>query len=184
MEAALVDRKHEGGGPGRWHADAATPPASFEAFFAGTCHFVVGLVATVTGDPRLAEDASQEAYLRALQRWGKVSALDRPELWVARVASNLAIDRWRRWRRESRLDSEPATDAPDSIQRLWIEWGLAQLTPMQRQVVLLKDQEGYAVKEIAARLDRSPETVKSHLAHGRGRLRRLLGNELGNEEER
>lgn len=153
----------------------------FEAFFAATCQTVVGLVAAVTGDVRLAEDAAQEAYLRALRRWGRVRQLDRPELWVARVAANLAVDRWRRHRRESGLDSDTPVDPPDSVAKLWVEWGLAQLTPAERRVVLLKDLEGYPVKEIAGRLDRSPETVKSQLASGRRRLRQLLGDK-GKEE--
>ncbi|HWD07976.1 MAG TPA: RNA polymerase sigma factor [Actinomycetota bacterium] len=148
----------------------------FEPFFAATCQTVVGLVAAVTGDLRLAEDATQEAYLRALRRWGRVRQLDRPELWVARVASNLAIDRWRRHRRESGGATDRPIDPPDSVGKLWVEWGLAQLTPAERRVVLLKDLEGYPVKEIAGRLGRSPETVKSQLASGRRRLRQLLGD--------
>ncbi|HLJ08659.1 MAG TPA: RNA polymerase sigma factor [Acidimicrobiia bacterium] len=165
-------------------ADAVPEPRdlAFEPFFAASCQTVVGLVAAVTGDTRLAEDATQEAYLRALRRWHRVRQLERPELWVARVASNLAIDRWRRQRRESGFDVEAPVDPPDSVSRLWVEWGLAQLTPAQRQVVLLKDLEGYPVKEIAGRLARSPETVKSQLASGRRRLRELLGD--AGEEDR
>jgi RNA polymerase sigma-70 factor (ECF subfamily) len=156
----------------------------FETFFATTCQKVVGLVTVVTGDARLAEDAAQEAYLRALRRWGRVGALDRPEQWVARVAANLAIDRWRRQRRESPLDVDVAAVMPDSVQRVWLEWGLAQLTPAERLVVVLKDQEGYPVKEIALRMGRSPETVKTHLAKGRARLRRALSAEDPNREAR
>lgn len=152
----------------------------FEAFFSATCQRVVGLAAVVTGDARLAEDAAQEAYLRALRRWGEVSSMDRPDLWVAKVAAHVAVDRWRRQRREAPLESGagqiPARPAGE-IDRLWLAWGLEQLSPMQRAVVLLKDAEGYPVKDIAGQLGRSPETVKTHLAKGRARLRRLLAGE-------
>src|SRR5260370_38786357 len=86
-----------------------TVEAAFEAVFADSYHRVVGLVAAVTGDEGRAEDAAQEAFARAYQRWGRVGRLDRPDLWVARVASRIAIDQGRRRRRETRLDrAEPA----------------------------------------------------------------------------
>src|SRR3981081_2256022 len=78
--------------------------AAFDEFFLATATTVVGLVALVTGDPANAEDATQVAYLRAADRWEVVSRMDRPDLWVAKVAVRLAVDDWRRRRRERPLD--------------------------------------------------------------------------------
>src|SRR5258708_12491349 len=107
-----------------------TAEAAFETVFADSYHRVVGLVAAVTGDEGLAEDAAQEAFARAYQRWGRVARLDRPDLWVARVASRIAVDQWRRRRRETGLDGADRVHVPDDVQRLWVQWHLERLSPL------------------------------------------------------
>src|ERR1700681_4612749 len=93
--------------------------AAFERSFADTCHLVVGMVAVTTGDVAAAEDAVQEAYLRAHQRWGRISTLDRPDLWVVKVSTRIAVSSWRRRRRETPLGSEGEAEVGDSIGRIW-----------------------------------------------------------------
>jgi len=46
----------------------------------------------VTGSADAAEDAAQEAYARAAQRWEQLRDHPQPEIWVLRVGTNLAID--------------------------------------------------------------------------------------------
>ncbi len=148
--------------------------ASFEAFFEETCQRIVGIVAVATGDVAAAEDAVQEGYARALTRWGRVSRLDRPDLWVVRVATRIAIDAWRRRRRETPLEVDMRAAVHDDIDRLWVRWGLEGLSPMQRMTVVLRHVEGRPVAEVAAAVSTSPETVKTHLKRATRRLRRIL----------
>jgi RNA polymerase sigma-70 factor (ECF subfamily) len=148
--------------------------ASFEAFFEESCQRIVGIVAVATGDVAAAEDAVQDAYARALTRWGRVSRLDRPDLWVVRVATRLAIDAWRKRRRETPLEAEMRASVHDDIDRLWVRWGLEGLSPMQRMTVILRHVEGRPVGEVAAVVATSPETVKTHLKRATRRLRALL----------
>ncbi|HEX3605166.1 MAG TPA: sigma-70 family RNA polymerase sigma factor [Candidatus Dormibacteraeota bacterium] len=155
-------------------AQAAT--ASFEAFFEESCQRIVGIVAVATGDVAAAEDAVQDAYARALTHWGRVSNYDRPDLWVARVATRLAIDAWRKRRRETALESGMRASVDDDIDRLWVRWGLEGLSPMQRMTVILRHVEGRPVVEVAAAVSTSPETVKTHLKRATRRLRQLLGD--------
>ena len=129
-------------------AQAAT--ASFEAFFEESCQRIVGIVAVATGDVAAAEDAVQDAYARALTHWGRVSNYDRPDLWVARVATRLAIDAWRKRRRETALEFDMRASVHDDIDRLWVRWGLEGLSPMQRMTVILRHVEGRPVVEVAA----------------------------------
>ncbi len=154
---------------------------SFDGFFADTCQRVVGIVALTTGDIAAAEDATQEAFLRAHARWGRVSRLDRPDLWVARVATRIAVSNWRRGRRETELDASVAADALDSVTRLWAQWGLEELSPRQRMAVILHHVHGLPVEEVARVTGSRLETVRTHLKRGRTRLRRRLGQEDGNE---
>ena len=151
--------------------------ATFEAVFADAYHRVVGLVAAVTGDQGLAEDAAQEAFARAYQRWSRVGRLDRPDLWVARVASRIAIDQWRRRRRETALDGTDRVTIPDDVQRLWVRWQLERLSPMQRATILLHCWEGRPVAEVATLLGRSQATVRTHLLMGRRRFRGFVREE-------
>ncbi|MDB5065000.1 MAG: polymerase, sigma-24 subunit, subfamily protein [Chloroflexi bacterium] len=150
---------------------SGTAEATFEAVFADAYHRVVGLVAAVTGDQGLAEDAAQEGFARAYQRWSRVGRLDRPDLWVARVASRIAIDQWRRRRRETALDGADRVTIPDDVQRLWVRWQLERLSPMQRASILLHCWEGRPVAEVATLLGRSQATVRTHLLMGRRRFR-------------
>ena len=154
-----------------------TAEAAFETVFADSYHRVVGLVAAVTGDEGLAEDAAQEAFARAYQRWGRVGRLDRPDLWVARVASRISIDQWRRRRRETGLDGADRVHVPDDVQRLWVQWQLERLSPMQRASILLHCWEGRPVAEGATLLGRSQATGRTHLLMGRRRFRGFVHEE-------
>jgi RNA polymerase sigma-70 factor (ECF subfamily) len=146
----------------------------FDEFFAAHSRRLVGLVAASTGNPSLAEDVTQEAFIRALQRWERVSSLDRPDLWVLRVALNLATDARRVKSGQSVPLPEDLARSMDQIDRLWVEWGMSKLSPKQRAAMLLHHLEGRDLAEVAKMLGCSRETVKTHLSLARGRLRKLL----------
>ena len=89
--------------------------ASFEEFYAATVDRLLGQLFLVTGDLHLAEEIIQEAFTRASMRWSHLCNYDRPEAWVRRVAMNLAADRARSLRRQTRallkLGQSPAMPA-------------------------------------------------------------------------
>ncbi|MFQ5506118.1 MAG: RNA polymerase sigma factor [Planctomycetota bacterium] len=68
-------------------------------------------LARVLGDLDLAEDAVQEAFMRALEHWPACGVPGDPSAWIRRVARNHAIDRLRAERRRRHLDRERATEA-------------------------------------------------------------------------
>src|ERR1700692_4736461 len=93
----------------------------FDDFFETFARHVAAIVAVSTGDAALAEDATQEAMARAYVRWNRVSRLERPDLWVIRVAANIAVGSWRRRRHEVGLsDSTPRADPPDRVRGVWV----------------------------------------------------------------
>lgn len=59
----------------------------------------------VTGSVAEAEDALQEAFVRALDDPQRILGADNPEAWLRRVAINLARSRW--WRAQRLLALEP-----------------------------------------------------------------------------
>src|SRR5262249_46393833 len=57
---------------------------------------VVATMIRVTGDWDLAEECTQEAFTRAVDRWARDGIPDRPGAWLTTTARNIALDRLRR----------------------------------------------------------------------------------------
>jgi hypothetical protein len=74
--------------------------AEFEELYRHAYPRVVAQVTLLTGSRAAAEDAVQEAFARAWNRWGRLAGFDQPQAWVRRVAMNVAVSRWRSLRRQ------------------------------------------------------------------------------------
>ncbi len=81
------------------------PTASIDRLFRHESGRAVATLIRVLGDFDLAEEAVQEAWVVALERWPAEGTPDNPGAWITRVARNKAIDRLRR---ESRLSEKLA----------------------------------------------------------------------------
>jgi RNA polymerase sigma-70 factor (ECF subfamily) len=83
-------------------------PEEFTDFYAASFWRLVGQLYAMTGDRSEAQDAVQEAFVRA---WAHRRQLDRrgaPEAWVRTTAWRIAVSRWHRTRRGELLArSEP-----------------------------------------------------------------------------
>ena len=155
-----------------------TAPRLFEEFFEEHARNVAAILALATGDPGLAEEATQEAMARAFARWDRVARMDRPDRWVIRVAANLAIDAWRKRRREASDGSLPvAAEAPDQVRVLWVRWAMERLSPEDRILLILRHRDGMSVDEISRTLSKSPHTISTYLKRARRRLRTLLSED-------
>jgi len=160
-------------------------PGFAQVYRASYARLVAQLVA-VTGSTADAEDMVQEAFIRAAQRWDVVGAHDKPEAWVRRVAINLALSHLRRarnsssllarWGRELDAGSAPGPDVGET-DRLTVVTALQRLPPRYRVVLALHYLADLDVRAIAAELRVPQPTVKTRLARGRSRLRRMIGDE-------
>ena len=125
----------------------------------------------MVGSREVAEDLSQEAFLRLWRRGPR----DRPEseqrAWLQRTASNLAIDELRRRRRNDRplFDDEAAAEtiAADGADALVVGEALARLDPHHRLLVLLRFQAGLSHDEIGGLLAISAEAARKRVAVAR-----------------
>jgi RNA polymerase sigma factor (sigma-70 family) len=147
----------------------------FEEFFTRYAREVAAIVALTTRDIGLAEDATQEAMTRAFVRWDRVGGMSRPDLWVIGVATRLAIDGWRKRRREVELiaTAEPRASA-DLLDPILLRWGLDKLPPRERVLIILRHRDGLTNEEIGKLLGRSTNTIAVYLKRARRRLRILL----------
>ena len=131
------------------------------------------LVAALThycADVYLGEELAQEALVVACRRWATVSQLDDPVAWTYRVAVNRANSWFRRLRAERRA-SQRAVGAdprvhhdPDSADRVAVRRALEELSPRQREAVILRYFLGLSAEE-TARLTGSSSGAVRGLTH-------------------
>jgi RNA polymerase sigma-70 factor, ECF subfamily len=132
-----------------------------------------------------AEDAVQEAFLRAYEALDRFDPGQTFSAWLNRIVANAALDLARRKKvrnAETLSESFPATfrdPAEGAELRERLEAALTQLQPRARAVIVLHDVEGFTHAEIGEMLGIPGGTARSDLHHARQRLRGLLGNLRG-----
>jgi RNA polymerase sigma-70 factor, ECF subfamily len=144
--------------------------ADFDDFYYGTVTGIIRQIYALTGNLADAQDIAQETFARAWQRWSSVSMCDSPEAWVRRVATNLAVSRWRRSRTAMTASRRLAVSAqlPEiSADNVALVAGLRTLPERQRIVLVLYYLADLPVQQVAAELNCSAGSVKSLLARGR-----------------
>lgn len=136
------------------------------------------------GDRTDAEDAVQEAFLRAYLAIGRYDERDQFRGWLFRILTNQCrnalTSRGRRIRRFIR-DDEAIGQAPAPLQTLFgdvdhaaLAHALSQLDAAQREAVLLKYAEGLEYTEMTAMTGAGESALKMRVKRGIDRLRSLL----------
>ena len=137
-------------------------------------------------DPAEAQDVAQEALFRLWQHRNRVR-ITGVRAWPLRTVRNLCIDRIRKRKVRAEVDAGDEVvaieaDASPGPERLTasgrlgalIELALAELSPHDRSVVILREVQGLAYDEIAEILGLPLGTLKARLHRARERLRRRL----------
>ncbi|WP_433389956.1 RNA polymerase sigma factor [Micromonospora sp. KLBMP9576] len=149
----------------------------FDDFYRGSRQRLLGFVYALTGDLAEAQDAVQEAYIRAWQRWATVSAYEEPEAWVRVVASRIAVSRWRSLRSRARAylrhGANDSVPGPDTV-TVEVVTALRRLPEEQRTAIALYYLVGMPVAEVARQTAAPVGTVKARLFRGRAALAGLL----------
>jgi RNA polymerase sigma-70 factor, ECF subfamily len=155
-----------------------------------------------------AEDVTQQTFLSALENLGGFRGEASFSTWLLRIATHAALKIIRKRRGLDTISLEAATEAADDldsvphpefiadwrqspeqlvhqneIQRL-LDEALAKLDEKHRLVFLLRDVEGFSVKETADALGLSEANVKVRLLRARLQLRELLTQTLGDPATR
>jgi len=152
---------------------ATSTSADFDAFYAATAKRMVAVVYAVTGDLGEAEDAVQEAYARAWQRWARLAEEGDPTPWVRTVALRLAVSTWRKARNRMRAHFRhgPPPDAPAlAPDRVALVDALRALGDDQRTAVVMHHLLDLPVEEIARETGVSSAAVRTRLSRGRKAL--------------
>jgi RNA polymerase sigma-70 factor (ECF subfamily) len=152
--------------------------AVFHANFARLFRYLDRL----SGEPELAADLAQEAFVRLYRRG---SLPDAPEAWLISVAMNLfRNDRTSRSRRRRLLTAARSeaslgdpSPSPDQVSereetRLRVRSAVDRMPDRERRLLLLS-AEGFSYREIAAGLDLHEASVGTLLARARRMFREL-----------
>jgi RNA polymerase sigma-70 factor (ECF subfamily) len=156
-----------------------------EALFAEHHETLFRYLVRLTGDPELAADATQEAFVRLIE---KAPADLHPRAWLFRVATNHARETARTDIRHRRLQEaagtrlapeqaatpEAVTDARHDAER--VRRALDSLDPRDRTVLLMRE-EGFAHREIAAAVDTTTGSVGTMIARALAKLASVLDPE-------
>ena len=153
---------------------------------------VYGLTLRMLGDPASAEDVTQDAFIRAWQRFETFRG-GSFRSWLFTIAANRARDELRRRRRRPSTSLDEARDDPDRADldppdagptahdlveqaelRRALEAALRTLPDDWREIVVLADVQGLDYSEVAAVAGIPVGTVKSRLSRARGRLREVI----------
>lgn len=145
-----------------------------------------GLALRVMGNPHDAEDAAQEAMLRAVRFLPSYRLEGTFDRWILKVTSNTCLDLLRK-RRSLRVHgmseeqeavlpaAEPDPDQALAAERLaLVTKFLARLPEQQRTVFVLFHHEKRSLRDVAAVLDMPEGTVRSSLHRARGKLREWI----------
>jgi RNA polymerase sigma-70 factor (ECF subfamily) len=155
---------------------------AFEALYRRYADRIYVLCRRLCGDPALAEDGVQEAFVRAWKSLPEFQGRSRFSTWLHQIAVRVVLDEKRRERRQPKLESisreevpppEAAREAQDDL-RVELERAIAGLPEGARQVLVLHDVYGYEHAEIATMGGFSEGNSRSQLHRARLLLRKAL----------
>jgi len=167
-------------------------PEVLDALIEQYQHRLLRYLAHMTRNQATAEDLFQETWIRVLEKGHQYDGKSRFATWLMTIAHNVAIDHLRK-KAPASLDEmrdtedavpfEPMANGPSPFEqaaasedRARIEAALEQVSPIFREVLVLRFQEQMKLEEIAKLVGIPLATVKTRLYRGVMALRPALGN--------
>jgi len=156
--------------------------AAFEHLYRDNERRVFALCMRLSSDPALAEELTQEVFIRAWRKLGSFRGQSAFSSWLYPLTVNVArSERRSRMRRLARVFAtddvailEPPPQSPTPETGFDLEKAMATLPPGARTVFVLHDVEGRTHDEIATLLGTAPGTSKAQLHRARKLLREAL----------
>lgn len=152
--------------------------AEFTAFYQRSARPLWAYLARVSGDRTLADDLTQESFVRFLTAPGTPADGEvESRRYLFRIATNLLRDHWRR-PPTTPLDELPelylATGSSGSEARILLGPALLKLRPRDRQLLWLAYAEGYSHREIAEVTGLASASIRLLLFRARQKMATLL----------
>jgi RNA polymerase sigma-70 factor (ECF subfamily) len=158
--------------------------AEMRAIYRETIDDLYGYISRRCGGEReIAEDITQETWLRAVRDWHRKGVPDKPIAWLTTVARNILLNEFRR-KPAVPIESVPAGQLLDAMERgaapespaaaAIVNHALARLPREQRSLLEAFHFENRRVSDLASTLGVSERAVEGRLRRAREKLRRHL----------
>jgi len=143
---------------------------AFRDFYERESRAVFHAVYLLCRDRAVAEDSTQEAFARALERWKRLKDQQWVGGWVTSTAFNLARRSLRRRRTVKPVPEDRDADAALDV------WSAVRVLPLrQQQAVVLRYRFDLSMEEIGSAMGCDAGTVRTHLARARDAIRTRIG---------
>lgn len=175
-----------------WHPTAT---GAFEQLYTEYKPAITRFLLGLCGDVVLAEELTQEVFVRAAASLLLFRGDSAVSTWLFRIARNTYLS-WADRQRDAEIDTEefhalpdqrsdgnPETQLLQREQRATIRRAMAMLPEKQRTMLLLRDLQGLSYAEIAAVLELSLAAVKVNLHRARLSFRQIYDKLEGNTDE-
>ena len=129
------------------------------------------------------EDLAQDAFFKAFRGLPGFRGGSSFRTWLLTIGANLLKDRQRQWKRRKTIElttdvrdtsADPGGEADAALAASRLDDGLARLAPLQRQVFLLRAQQGLDYADISATLGISEGAARVHYHHAVKRLKKWM----------
>jgi len=163
---------------------------------------IFSLIYRMVRDRELAEDLSQETFVKALNAIESYRPEYKFSSWIFKIANNAAIDHLRRRELNTlSIEGSPHAQTPEAMEATALQIGgkgetplahveaielggqieeaIEQLRPEYRSCILLRHVDGRPYEEIAQIMDLPLGTVKTYIHRARNELRKSLGHLRG-----
>ena len=174
----------------------AREPEALAAYFERSFDQVFGLVSRLLGERSLAEDVTQEVFLKVHRAIHQMDPARDPAPWLATIAYNACRDLWRSsqhrmGRRSAPLDDPAvaprlASSAPDpegarlvAERTRLVQAAVAQLPEPLRAAVLLHDYQGLSHEQVARLTGINPAAARKRYSRALAALGAILKETLG-----
>ena len=152
-----------------------------------------GYALILTRDQTAAEDLVQETYLRAVRAFGQLTPNSNLKGWLFVIMRNAWLNQLRHTRsgprfvelddehvesiyQNDRVNEDPHVVYLRKLEREQIRVAISGLPELYREIIVLRDLEGFSYQEIATMLSCPAGTVMSRLGRARAKLRRALAS--------
>jgi RNA polymerase sigma-70 factor (ECF subfamily) len=160
----------------------AGDPVAERAIYEQHVGRVYRMACRMTGNETLAEDFTQEVFVRAFDRLGEFRFESRLSTWLHTITMSTVLNGLRRTRRIDEREPghedlgafDRGVEDPDTTLRLSLHQAIDELNEGQRTVFVMHDLEGFTHNEIADVLGIQEGSSKARLSRARARLREVL----------
>lgn len=173
--------------------EASTRDTGFSGAALEHLDALYGFAMVLTRDRAEAEDLVQETYLRAVRAFGSLMPDSNLKSWLFAIMRNIWLNQLRHVRSGpqfveldaeegnrshwlDRISNDPHALYVSKLEREEVRAAIERLPHLYREIIVLRDLEGFSYQQIAAILECPAGTVMSRLGRAREKLRRLLGD--------